>query len=365
MDVASLVMGAIPLVLCCAQAASSVRSILHNATGGFRKKRDQLVEAIGALLCQMAQIQDVIPADRSLEVNAEKLKDTLEKLVRDLQGLISTSKPKMILHNLSIEKRLDEALQQVADCRGAFNTSCAYYLLTASAYIRKDINQLTTNTENQAALYMATMADMKREILSQIAGRSTALESELRSRAPTTIKVRYFGTDVEQSYEADPKEMISHIMQQIADEGLDIDDIHFFSWSKNRHRLTTTGQKWRFRRPNVRISTIMNQCGKKDDQDVDWRLEYVRDPESFTIFLVGGVPAESGLLIHLPLDDTLEEKLQQKYSCYGKLMIEQCYQLENEEQLLNWKALLALKDIKPCTNLFCITLKECTCLCDR
>ncbi|KAG8930765.1 hypothetical protein FRC02_003689 [Tulasnella sp. 418] len=298
MDVASLVMGAIPLVLCCAQAASSVRSILHNATGGFRKKRDQLVEAIGALLCQMAQIQDVIPADRSLEVNAEKLKDTLEKLVRDLQGLISTSKPKMILHNLSIEKRLDEALQQVADCRGAFNTSCAYYLLTASAYIRKDINQLTTNTENQAALYMATMADMKREILSQIAGRSTAL-------------------------------------------------------------------KWRFRRPNVRISTIMNQCGKKDDQDVDWRLEYVRDPESFTIFLIGGVPAESGLLIHLPLDDTLEEKLQQKYSCYGKLMIEQCYQLENEEQLLNWKALLALKDIKPCTNLFCITLKECTCLCDR
>ncbi|KAG8956485.1 hypothetical protein FRC03_010786 [Tulasnella sp. 419] len=173
MEVASLIMGAIPILVLCGQAASVIQKFYKNVRGELRKKCKRLVQDIDALLVKMRLIQDVKPSNTALVDDATKLKDMLESLVADLRGLVPPSIFTITLRTGNIENRINEALQQVATCQTSFNITCAYYLLVASANIQNNIDQLATNSNHQATSIMGGLRGMER-ILGRIEQQASA-----------------------------------------------------------------------------------------------------------------------------------------------------------------------------------------------
>ncbi|KAG8956871.1 hypothetical protein FRC03_010763 [Tulasnella sp. 419] len=296
MEPASLAIGIIPLMFECATFAFSIQRICDNVGGDFQKKRDKLCVDIQDLRRKMVAVKDAKPSNTTLKDDVEKLKSNLESLERDLQRLVPNAWIRRIIGYDKIEKGLDDALDLVAQCERSFQTSCMCDLVASSDITIQEVRNIASSShtaQNNTTLILNTLSEIRRQWTELVESKKPSSESVI------SVKVRSLGARNarELRYAVGPTDTIRSIKKRMNDENLDITNIHFFSWSQQRHQLTESGQNWRYRKPNTPLSMIRSECGKLDNQDVDWRLEYARNAKPFAVLLVHGIDEETGLLI--------------------------------------------------------------------
>ncbi|KAG8923650.1 hypothetical protein FRC03_011284 [Tulasnella sp. 419] len=353
MEPASLAIGIIPLVFQCARVAFSIQRICENVGGDFQKKRDKLCVDIRDLRQKMVAIKDARPSDTALKDDVEKLKSNLESFERDLQPLISKTWIGRIIRHDKIEKGLDDALDLVAQCERSFQTSCMRDLVVS--------NEITLQEVRNIASFSLTTRDNTTSILSALSEIRQQWTELVRSKQPPSesvisVKVRSLGARNarELRFDVGPTDTIRSIKKRMNDENFDITNIHFFSWSQGRHQLTETGQSWRYRKPNIPLSMIRSECGKLENQDVDWRLEYARNAKPFAVLLVHGIDQETGILIPHPITSVIDP-LKREYSSHQDLTIAECRKLE-DGAMLDWTDHDLLREVPAHCCSLCIKL---------
>ncbi|KAG8921751.1 hypothetical protein FRC02_012387 [Tulasnella sp. 418] len=373
MEPASLAIGIIPLIFECATFAFSIQRICDNVGFDFQKKRDKLCVDIQDLRRKMVAVKDAKPSNTTLKDDVEKLKryresqlpvtrtsdfdpnhntnSNLESFVHDLQ--VPNAWIRRIIGYYKIEKGLDDALDLVAQCERSFQTSCMCDLVASSDITIQEVRNIASSShaaQNNTTLILNTLSELRRQWIELLDSKKPSSESVI------SVKVRSLGARNarELRYAVGPTDTIRSIKKRMNDENLDITNIHFFSWSQQRHQLTESGQNWRYRKPNTPLSIIRSECGKLDNQDVDWRLEYARNAKPFAVLLVHGIDEETGLLIPHPITSVLD-RLKREYSSHQDLTIAECRKLE-DGAMFDWTDCDLLKGVPSYCCSLCIKL---------
>ncbi|KAG8954301.1 hypothetical protein FRC03_011541, partial [Tulasnella sp. 419] len=175
---------------------------------------------------------------------------------------------------------------------------------------------------------------------------------------PLNVRVRSLGStsNFDHTFAVGQEETVARIIKRMRDENEEVESIHFFSWSANRHTLTENGYRWRYRNNKVPISTIAQECGTNNGQIVDWRLEYVRNPTQFTLFLVHGLQQETGLPIPLPIE-SIQKALTLLSNSASNLAVKECKELQSGRDF-DWNNPNALSNIRPLTCSLCIKIAQ-------
>ncbi|KAG8958099.1 hypothetical protein FRC03_009457 [Tulasnella sp. 419] len=355
MECAGLAVGIIPLAFKCCQFAFSIQQICQNVFGGFRAKRDKLCEDICALQEKMLQVEHAKPVGTELENSVKQLKTNLEQLEGDLQSFVSKGRFERLFSYSKIDKALGDAIELVAACEKSFQTSCACYLVKSNEKIQNEVQSvaLTTQaTDHKADIIVVSVSDIQQQM-------RELLEARQSDTAPLLeVKVRALGSRAarELSYSVSPTDTVACVAKRMCDENIGIKNIHFFSWSQNRHKLTDTGQDWRYRNKKIGLSTIRQECGRNRGVDVEWWLEFVRSREAFTLFLVHGLLSEKGLIVRHPVKSIMN-KLKGAYPRYPQMTIAACQSLEDGDHF-DWDDPQALETLTPFTCCLCIRVAD-------
>ncbi|KAG8920986.1 hypothetical protein FRC02_000518 [Tulasnella sp. 418] len=220
----------------------------------------------------MIAVEDAEPSGTALKDDVEKLKSNLKSLECDLQPLISKRWIRRIFDYEKIEKGLDEALDLVEKCEKSFQTTCMCHIVTSNektAVAMRNIASSSLATQNNTISILNMLSEFRLHWSELVRSKQPPLESAI------SVKVRSLGArnGREVCYDMGPKDTVCSVKKRMNDENRGIANIHFFSWSERRHQLTASGQDWRYRKSSTRLSMIRSECGRLEDQDVDWRLE--------------------------------------------------------------------------------------------
>ncbi|KAG8951920.1 hypothetical protein FRC03_012334 [Tulasnella sp. 419] len=358
MEVAGLaigIVGIIPVILKCGEV---VQRVYENVHVNFQGKANRINMKINVLAGKMLEIQEAVFEDTALVEDVIKLNNNLEALQGYLQTLPKSTIIRRIYHHNTIEAKLNEILELVVCCERSFQTSCACHLVATSERIQSDVKTAKSSilaTENNTRSLLDSFGDFQQRM------EKSRQAQWLQSEAMISVKVRSFGCSsaLELSYAVRPTHTIGNILSRMRKENYDVEDIHFFSWSKQRHGLTASGQIWRYRDECEGIKTIKIECGQKDEMDVEWRLEYICSPNIFTLFLVHGLQQETGLTIPHPVNTISPDLFSKAYPSCRKLRILKCHHILNGN-LLDWTNSEELQKVKPFACALCIEVTECT-----